>query len=248
MRRSGLHRGGRALSNGCLEKSRQARGSPGDHARSPFLVRIHPGAAYPRDRAVPLRETLTSSSPLAGILTFSQAPETTRRGTAQQQRVRSHALERREPSTILPNHPPHIAHIASAPNARADSRCSRAHAQAVAGGQLPGRCGLLDVFRARRRLKGGGHVQPRRAADAALKSRSRERVGPRRASRTVIWCPHRLGGGVGEMGVVWERCALCSGAGPKRSQDGFRMCTLDPNSKVHRTKVLSSCSSPKKIA
>ena len=42
------------------------------------------------------------------------------------------------------------------------------------------------------------------------------------------------------MGVVWERCALCSGVGPERSQDGFRMCTLDPNSKVHRTKVLSS--------
>ena len=131
MRRSGLHRGGRALSNGCVERSRQARGSPGDHARSPFLVRIHPGAAYPRDRAVPLRETLTSSSPLAGILTFLKAPETTQRGTAQQQRVRSHALERREPSTILPNHPPHIAHIASAPNARADCWCSRAHAQAA---------------------------------------------------------------------------------------------------------------------
>ena len=38
----------------------------------------------------------------------------------------------------------------------------------MAGGQLPGRGGLLDVFRARSRLKGGGHVQPRRAADAAL--------------------------------------------------------------------------------
>ena len=52
-----------------------------------------------------LLTTSTSSTPLAEFLTFSEVPEMAVRGRAQQQRVRCRALDRRDPSTIIPNTP-----------------------------------------------------------------------------------------------------------------------------------------------
>ena len=68
--------------------------------------------------------TFTTLTPLAGILTFCWAADITRRGRALQQRVRGRALEGRDPPTIIPNHPPHTAHVARTPSASADSHCS----------------------------------------------------------------------------------------------------------------------------
>ena len=87
-------------------------------------MRTCPTHAFAGHMTVDLRETFTSLTPLAGILTFSWAADITRRGRALQQRVRWRALERRDPSTIIPNHPPHAALAARTPSASAHSLCS----------------------------------------------------------------------------------------------------------------------------
>jgi hypothetical protein len=47
--------------------------------------------------------------------------EITECSPAEQQRVRCLLLDRRDPSTIIPNHSPHAAHVARTPCASADS-------------------------------------------------------------------------------------------------------------------------------
>ena len=68
--------------------------------------------------------TLNTPTPLAGFLTFTRVLEVARGDRAQQQRVRCWALDARDPSTIIPNHHPHTAHVACTPSASTDSRCS----------------------------------------------------------------------------------------------------------------------------
>ena len=59
--------------------------------------------------------TLNTPTPLAGFLTFTRVLEVARGDRAQQQRVRCWALDARDPSTIIPNHHPHTAHVACTP-------------------------------------------------------------------------------------------------------------------------------------
>ena len=62
--------------------------------------------------AIPLVTTFTSSTPLAGLVTFSPVLEITVRAAADQQKVRCRALDRRDPSTIIPNNSPPAARVA----------------------------------------------------------------------------------------------------------------------------------------
>ena len=74
--------------------------------------------------AVALMTTFNSSTPLAGILTFSEVPEMAVRSRVQQQKVCCRALNRRDPSTIIPNTPTPAARAARTPNPTTDARCS----------------------------------------------------------------------------------------------------------------------------
>ena len=85
---------------------------------------------------IALQTTFTSSTPLAGFLTFSRVARTAVRSRAQQQRVRCRALDRRDPSTIIPNTPTPAARVACAPNPTTHARWSFA---ARAGRPWPGR-------------------------------------------------------------------------------------------------------------
>ena len=67
--------------------------------------------------------TFVSLTPLAEYLTFSVLANITRRDRAHQQRVRFRALDRRDPSTMMPNHPLHTARVARTPSASARSHC-----------------------------------------------------------------------------------------------------------------------------
>ena len=87
-------------------------------------MRMSAGRASFGHMAIALVITFTSSTPLAGLVTFSQALEITVRAAAQQQKVCCRALDRRDPSTIIPNNLPHTAHVARTPSASTDSRCS----------------------------------------------------------------------------------------------------------------------------
>ena len=113
-----------AVANRCAASSCQLRGGSGVHSGALPLTRTCPAHAFAGQITVPLRETVTTLTPLAGILTFCWAAQITRRGRALQQRVRSRAFEGRDPSIIIPNHPPHTAHASRAPSASADSHCS----------------------------------------------------------------------------------------------------------------------------
>ena len=87
-------------------------------------------------KAMTLLTTFHTLTPLAGfMMTFPWAQQMARGGHVQQQRVRCRALDRRDPSTIIPNHPQHTAHVARTPSASTHSRCSYL---ACAG------CGLED--------------------------------------------------------------------------------------------------------
>ena len=81
-----------------------ARQGMGFHSRALPITRTCPAHAVAGQITVPLRETVTTLTPLAGILTFSWVANITRRGRAPVA-VRCRALERREPPTIIPNHP-----------------------------------------------------------------------------------------------------------------------------------------------
>ena len=74
--------------------------------------------------AVTLLTTFNSSTSLPGILTFSEVPQMAVRSRVQQQRVRCRALNRRDPSTIIPNTPTPAARAARTPNPTTDARCS----------------------------------------------------------------------------------------------------------------------------
>ena len=74
--------------------------------------------------AVERAVTSNSSTPLAGILTFSEVPEMAVRSCVQQQRVRCRALDRRDPSTIIPNTPTPAVRVARTPKPTTDARCS----------------------------------------------------------------------------------------------------------------------------
>ena len=94
-----------------------------------------PGHVFHGRGLVNLNVTSTPTPPLADPMTLPQAAEAACGSCAQQQRVRCRALDRRDPSTIIPNHPPHTAHVARTPSASTHSRCSYL---AYAG------CGLED--------------------------------------------------------------------------------------------------------
>ena len=113
-----------AVANRCAASSCQLRGGSGDHSGALPLMRTCPAHAFAGHMTVAFRDTFTTLTPLAGILTFSRAAQITRRGRAPQQRVRSLAFEGRDPSIIIPNHPPHTAHASRAPSASAHSHCS----------------------------------------------------------------------------------------------------------------------------
>ena len=98
--------------------------SCGVHSWALPLMSTCPAHAFAGQMTVERPFTFTALTPLAGILTFLMVAETTRRGRAQQQRVRCRALERLDPSTIIPNHPPHTALAARTPSASAASNCS----------------------------------------------------------------------------------------------------------------------------
>ncbi len=87
----------------------------GDHLRDPALVRRCAGYAPSGHTAITLRGAFNPPTPLARILTFPHLPDITRRGCAEQQRVRCRAFDRRDPSIIIPNHPPHAEEHAMCP-------------------------------------------------------------------------------------------------------------------------------------
>ena len=84
------------------------------------LRKIEADTVWPLNGPIPCR-----ASPLwQEFQHSSMAAETTRRSRAHHHRVRWRALECRDPSTIIPNHHPHTAHVACTPSASTDSRCS----------------------------------------------------------------------------------------------------------------------------
>ena len=101
------------------EGPRESKG----HSLALPLARMRPGHAFTEHTAMTLDGTFVSLTPVAGSLTFSVLANITRRDRAHQQRVRFRALDRRDPSTIMPNHPLHTAHVARTPSASARSHC-----------------------------------------------------------------------------------------------------------------------------
>ena len=92
-------------------------------------MRMSAGHAFSGRMVGNTHDTSTSSTTLAGILTFSEAAGTALRSRAQQQRVRCRALDRREPLYHHTKHPHTRPRVACAPNATTDARCSfAAHA------------------------------------------------------------------------------------------------------------------------
>ena len=87
-------------------------------------MRMSAGHAFHGRMTGNTHDTSTSSTPLAGFLTFSEVPEMAVRARAQQQRVRCRALDRRDPSTIIPNTPAPATRVACTPKPTADARCS----------------------------------------------------------------------------------------------------------------------------
>ena len=87
-------------------------------------MRMSAGHAPFGFKAITLLTTLHTLTPLAGIVSFLWTLEAARGGRAQQQRVRCRPLDARDPSTIIPNHHPHAAHVARTPSASTHSRCS----------------------------------------------------------------------------------------------------------------------------
>ena len=110
--------------NGCAAAAFELRVRSGDHSHAPGLMRMSAAHASSDRMAITLLTTSTSSTPLAGFMTFSWAAGMALRGREEQQRVRCGALERRDPSTIIPNTSPHAAHVARAPSATAGAHCS----------------------------------------------------------------------------------------------------------------------------
>ena len=87
-------------------------------------MRMSSGHASSGRMAVAILTTSTSSTPLSGFLTFSRAAETAERSRAQQQKVCRRDLNRRDPSTIIPNNYLPAAGVARTPRPTADARCS----------------------------------------------------------------------------------------------------------------------------
>ena len=161
-------------------------------------MRTCPAHAFAGQITVPLRETVTTLTPLAGILTFCWAAEITRRGRALQQRVRSRAFEGRDPSIIIPNHPPHTAHASRAPSASAHSHCSFAACAghgSTAGGRRTSSTAQGPL------LSSWGRAPSRGRGWRGCRARSRR---PLRAFRSTASHSHdsgRLRGGLGG----WDR-------------------------------------------
>ena len=107
--------------NRCAGSSFELRVAREFHSHALPLMRMSAGHASSGRMAGERAITSTSSTPLAGLVTCSWALETTRRAAAEQLRARRCVLERRDPSIILPNHPPHAAHAARTPSTSADS-------------------------------------------------------------------------------------------------------------------------------
>ena len=110
--------------NRCISSSFELRGYPEFHSHALRLMRMSAACAYFGRTAVPLLTTFTSSTSLAGFLTFSGAAGTAVRSCAQQQQVVCRALNPRDPSTIIPNKSPPAAGVARTPKPTADARCS----------------------------------------------------------------------------------------------------------------------------
>ena len=102
-----------------LEGPRELKG----HSLALPLARMSPGYASSEHMGYTLNGTFVSLTPVAGSLTFSVLANITRRDRAHQQRVRFRALDRRDPSTMMPNHPLHTARVARMPSASARSHC-----------------------------------------------------------------------------------------------------------------------------
>ena len=110
--------------NRCAARTCEGCGRCGVHSHALGFMCMSAAHASSGHMTVDLGITLHTLTPLAGFLTFSWVLEAARGGRAHQQRVRCRALDARDPSTIIPNHHPHTAHVARTPSASTGSRCS----------------------------------------------------------------------------------------------------------------------------
>ena len=111
-----------ACANGLRRTRCAGRGENGDHFRG-LRCMPHP-AAYARksDRAFPLGTSIPQQVKGQGFMTFSRAARTTRRSNVEQVWPPCRPLHFANPSSIIPKHPPHTAHVRMAPSSPSDSR------------------------------------------------------------------------------------------------------------------------------